>query len=59
MTAFDLFRSTSQGTEWVGTFLDIDLAKAEIFAAQAPGDYFVADQCSGDRLFELSATLTL
>ena len=48
MTAFDLFRTTSEGTEWVATFLSVDEAKsnAEIFAAQVPGEYFVVDQVS-------------
>jgi hypothetical protein len=58
MTAFDLFRTTSQGTEWVGTFLEVDWAKldAQRFAAHFPGAYFVVDQVSGDKLFELSVT---
>jgi hypothetical protein len=58
MTAFDLFRTTSEGTEWLGTFLTIDLAKsdAESFSAQVPGEYFVVDQCSGIEVFELRAT---
>ena len=48
MTAFDLFRTTSEGTEWVATFLDVDEAKsnAEHFASQLPGEYFVVDQVS-------------
>jgi hypothetical protein len=57
MTAFDLFRTTSQGTEWIATFLNIDVAEsdAQRFAAHFPGEYFVVDQRSGDRLFELKA----
>jgi hypothetical protein len=57
MTAFDLFRSTSEGTEWVATFLDVEVAKinAKSRAAQAGGEYFVVDQLSGSKLFELSA----
>jgi hypothetical protein len=58
MTAFDLFRTTPQGTEWVGTFLKVDWAKfnAQRFAAHFPGTYFVVDQASGDKLFEVSVT---
>jgi hypothetical protein len=56
MTAFGLFRSTTEGTEWVATFLDVEVAKfnAKSRAAQAPGEYFVVDQLSGNKLFELS-----
>ena len=55
MTAFDLFCTTSEGTEWVATFLNIDVAKstAELLATQVPGKYFIVDQVSGDRVFEL------
>jgi hypothetical protein len=58
MMAFDLFRATSHGTEWVSTFLDLDVAKSDATnrAAEAPGQYFVVDQISGDKLFELLAT---
>jgi hypothetical protein len=57
MTAFDLFRTTSEGTEWVATFLEVEEAKinAKSRAAQAAGEYFVVDQLSGSKLFELSA----
>ena len=59
MTAFDLFRTTSQGTEWVGTFLKLDWAKsdAKMLAGQVPGDYFIVDQVSGDKVFELIAAV--
>jgi hypothetical protein len=55
MTEFDLFRTSSEGTEWVATFLDVEVAKvnAKSRATLAPGGYFVIDQCSGDKLFEL------
>jgi hypothetical protein len=57
MTEFDLFRTTPEGTEWIATFLDIEVAKfnAKSRAAQAPGEYFVVDQLSGSKLFELNA----
>ena len=58
MTAFDLFCTTSEGTEWVATFLNIDVAKsnAELLAVQVPGKYFIVNQVSGSRVFELRAT---
>lgn len=58
MKAFDLFRTTREGTEWLGTFLDIDSAKtdAKHFAARRLGEYFVVDQLSGNKVFELRAT---
>lgn len=58
MTAFDLFCITSEGTEWVATFLNIDVAKsnAELLAVQVPGEYFIVDQVSGNRAFELRVT---
>jgi hypothetical protein len=56
MTAFDLYRTTSHGTEWIATFLDIEVARANARnrAAKLPGAYFVVDQCSGDKIFETS-----
>jgi hypothetical protein len=57
MTAFDLFRTTSEGTEWVATFLDVEAAKiyAKSRASQVPGAYFIVDQLAGNKLFELGA----
>jgi hypothetical protein len=58
MSAFDLFCTTPEGTGWVATFLNIDVAKssAELLAVQVPGRYFIVDQVSGSRVFELRAT---
>jgi hypothetical protein len=53
MISLDLFRTTSEGTEWVGSFLDLDIAKAKLMelAENAPGDYSIFDQSTGERLF--------
>jgi hypothetical protein len=57
MSAFDLFCTTAEGTEWVATFLNVDVAKsnAELLAVQVPGEYFIIDQVSGNKMFELPA----
>lgn len=57
MSAFDLFCTTAEGTQWVATFLDIDVAKpnVELLAVHVPGEYFIVDQISGDKLLELLA----
>jgi hypothetical protein len=53
MFSLDLFRTTSEGIEWVGTFLDLDAAKAKLteLAETGPGDYSIFDQSTGGRLF--------
>jgi hypothetical protein len=53
MTSLDLYRTTSEGTEWVGTFVDLDVAKAKLLelAETARGDYSIFDQSTGERLF--------
>ncbi len=53
MVSLDLYRTTSEGTGWVGNFLDLDVAKAKLMelAETAPGDYSIFDQSTGDRLF--------
>jgi hypothetical protein len=52
MVSLDLYRTTSEGTEWVGSFLDLDVAKAKLMelAETAPGDYSIFDQSTGNRL---------
>jgi hypothetical protein len=47
------YRTTSEGTEWVGTFVEFDIAKAKLMelAETAPGDYSIFDQSTGERLF--------
>jgi hypothetical protein len=54
MRALDLFRTTAQGTEWVATFLDIDVAKEELrqLVLDTPGEYFLVDQVSGEKVSE-------
>ena len=53
MISLDLFRTTAEGTEWVGSFLDLNIAKAKLMelAEKAPGDYSIFDQSTGERLF--------
>jgi hypothetical protein len=52
MISLDLFRTTSDGTEWVGTFSDLNAAKAKLMelADIAAGDYSIFDQSTGERL---------
>jgi hypothetical protein len=56
MRALDLFRTTAQGTEWVATFSDIDLDKDELrqIVLEKPGEYFLLDQVSGEKVFDLN-----
>jgi hypothetical protein len=53
MISLDLFRTTSEGTEWVGTFSDLDAAKTKLteLAEISAGDYSIFDQSTGERLF--------
>jgi hypothetical protein len=53
MRGLDLFRTTAQGTEWVATFSDIDLANEELhqIVLETPGEYFLLDQASGEKVF--------
>jgi hypothetical protein len=53
MVSFDLYRSTPAATEWVGSFLDLDLAKAGLTEAAKtlPGLYTIVDQSSGELIF--------
>ena len=53
MRALDLFRTTAQGTEWVATLSDIDLANEELrqLVLDTPGEYFLLDQASGEKVF--------
>ena len=53
MKALDLFRTTPEGTEWVATFSDIDLANEELhqLVLETPGEYFLLDLVSGEQVF--------
>jgi hypothetical protein len=53
MVSLDLYRTTSEATEWVGAFLDLDAAKAKLLelAETCPGDYSIFDHSTGERLF--------
>jgi hypothetical protein len=58
MVSLDLYRTTPESTEWVGTFLDLDTAKAKLveLAQTTPGDYSIFDQSTGKRLFYQDAS---
>ncbi len=51
--SFDLYRTTSEGPEWVGTFVDFDSAKLGLteLAEVSPGHYAIYDQSNGKRVF--------
>jgi len=52
MTSLDLFRTTPEGTEWLGTFLDLNTAKGRLVElASLPGQYSICDQATGEELF--------
>jgi hypothetical protein len=53
MISSDLYRTTSEGTEWVGTFVNLDVAKAKLTerAETIPGDHSIFDPSTGERLF--------
>jgi hypothetical protein len=53
MISLDLYRTTSEGTEWVGTFENLDVAKAKLteLADTIPGDCSIFDPSTGERLF--------
>jgi hypothetical protein len=52
MISLDLYRTTSEGRQCVGTFGDLDVAKAKLteLAETIPGDYSIFDQSTGERL---------
>jgi hypothetical protein len=49
----DVYRTTDEGTEWIGCFLGIDAAQARVMelAEGAPGHYTIYDQATGERCF--------
>jgi hypothetical protein len=51
--AFDLYRTSSSGREWLGSFLDFEKAKAKLteLATSTPGFYAIYDQTTRKRLF--------
>ena len=53
MVSFDLCRTTSEGTEWVGTFMDLRSAKLGLteLAEMNPGHYAIYDQSIRDSEF--------
>ena len=52
MISLDLFRTTSEGTEWLGTFLDLNTARGRLVElACLAGQYSICDQATGEELF--------
>jgi hypothetical protein len=51
--SLDLYRTSSEGTEWLGSFLEIQaaIAKLKEFAASNPGHFYICDQETGDKVF--------
>jgi hypothetical protein len=51
--SLDLYRTSSEGTEWLGSFLDIQaaIAKLKEFAQNNPGHYYIFDQTTGEQVF--------
>ena len=49
----DLYRTTDEGTEWLGSFPELGTARARLMelAEGAPGHYTIYDQMTGKRLF--------
>jgi hypothetical protein len=52
-SSFDLYRTTLEGTEWLGSFLDMQVAIAKLkeFAQNNPGHYYICDQGTGEQMF--------
>jgi hypothetical protein len=48
--SFDLYRTTLEGTEWLGSFLEVQVAIAKLkeYAQKNPGHYYIFDQTTGD-----------
>jgi hypothetical protein len=51
--SLDLYRTSSEGTEWLGSFLKIEVAIAKLkeFAASNPGHFYICDQVTGEQVF--------
>jgi hypothetical protein len=51
--AFDLYRTSSCGSEWLGSFLDFEEAKAKLteLATSTPGFYAIYDQTNPQAAF--------
>jgi len=56
MISFDLYRTTVAATEWLGSFLDLDIAKARLAetAKTQPGIYTIVDQSTGEQIFSIA-----
>lgn len=51
--SLDLYRTSSEGTECLGSFLNIEVAIAKLkeFAASNPGHFYICDQETGEQVF--------
>jgi hypothetical protein len=49
----DVYRTTDEGTEWLGCFSGLDAARTWVMelAEAAPGHYTIYDQMTGERCF--------
>lgn len=56
MISFDLYRTTPAATEWVGSLLDLDVAKAGLTEAAKtlPGVYTIVDQSTGEQILSIA-----
>jgi hypothetical protein len=57
--SFDLYRTTPEGTEWLGSFLEIQsaIAKLREFAQSNPGHYYICDQTTGEQVFAQNSSV--
>jgi hypothetical protein len=58
--SFDLYRTTLEGTEWLGSFLNIQtaIAKLKEFAASNPGHYYICDQTTAEQVFAQDSSVS-
>jgi hypothetical protein len=50
--AFDLYRTSSSGSEWLGSFLDFEEAKAKLTELATNTDFYaIYDRTSRRRIF--------
>jgi hypothetical protein len=51
--SLDLYRTSPEGTEWLGSFLKIEVAIAKLqeYAQTNPGHYYICDQTTGEQVF--------
>ena len=51
--SLELYRTSPEGTECLGTFLDLQVAIAKLkeYAQNNPGHYYICDQMTGEQVF--------